>query len=253
MAFIVDATHLGTSESSWKASKRLAAVPRLRMPSPQRMVVVTPHPDDEIFGSGGLIQAMLALRIPVSIIAVTDGEGSHPRTVSEHNFDLRTLRAKESELALTRLGWRIPQIRRLAIPDGRVEEHVDRLGDILVELLLPGDLCVAPWRSDGHPDHNACGEAAAFATGVTGADLLEFLVWAWHWAGPNGDDLPWADCRRLDLSRTVAARKRWATSAFRSQIRPLGVDRTDVPLLPAPVLRRFWRQFEVFIESGCAQ
>ena len=61
--------------------------------------------------------------------------------------------------------------------------------------------------------------------------------------------MPWGRCRRLDLGRHQAARKRWASYAFTSQIRPFGPDHDGMPLLSDRVLRRFWRPFEVFIEE----
>ena len=84
----------------------------------------------------------------------------------------------------------------------------------------------------------------------TRTSILEYLVWAWHWATPESTDVPWHRCVRLELGRRQAARKRWATHAFATQIRPFGPDHGGRPLLPDSVLRRFWRPFEVFIERS---
>jgi LmbE family N-acetylglucosaminyl deacetylase len=124
------------------------------------------------------------------------------------------------------------------------------LADMLAELFRPGDICVAPWRLDGHPDHDESGRAAIAAARGTGTPILEYMVWTWHWAVPGSAAVPWEQCRRLDLTRRDAARKRWATYAFTSQVRPLGREYGEQPLLPASVLRRFWRPFEVFIEAA---
>ena len=248
MELVVDETHLGTPESEWQASPRLRELPLLAVPRPGRVVVVSPHPDDEIFGAGGLMQQMQVARIPVEIIAVSDGEASHPAASARHRVDLRSVRAKESAVALERLGWTTPVVRRLSLPDGRVGSHMQTLTTVLSEVLSPDDLCLAPWWNDGHPDHNACGEAARAAATSAGALLLGYLVWAWHWADPHGSDLPWHACRRLEFDRHMAARKRWATGAFRSQTRPLDGERHG-PVLPAPILRRFWRRYEVFVDA----
>ena len=140
-----------------------------------------------------------------------------------------------------------PPSRAWACPTVRSVGTRDRLAASLRARVRPGDLCLAPWWHDGHPDHDACGRAALGVTESVGAQFLGYLVWAWHWADPRGTDLPWADCRRFDFDRRTAARKRWATGAFVSQTRPLGPDREGVPLLPAAVLRRFWRPYEVFV------
>jgi LmbE family N-acetylglucosaminyl deacetylase len=248
VALVVDPGHLGTSEAEWAASGRLAQLPALTLTAPRRLVVVAPHPDDEIFGTAGLMQTMLVHRIPIEIIAATDGEGSHPLAAA-NGLDLRTTRFEECVSALQRLGWHDPMITRLGLPDGQVGQHGDALRAALVATLSPGDLCLAPWWYDGHPDHDACGEAARQTARSVGARMLGYLVWGWHWAQPDGTDLPWEDCRRLDFTRRLAARKRWATGAFVSQTRSLGPDHHGAPLLPSPLLRRFWRRYEVFVED----
>jgi LmbE family N-acetylglucosaminyl deacetylase len=246
MALVVDAEHLGTSEAEWVASGRMERLPALAPTSPRRLVVVAPHPDDEVFGAAGLMQLMQARRIPVEIIAVTDGEASHPVAVAE-GLDLRGVRIRESASALQRLGWDQPTITRLGLPDGDVGGQFERLRGVLDAAHAPGDLFLAPWWRDGHPDHDACGTAARVAARSAGAQMLGYLVWAWHWAQPDGADLPWEDCRRLDFSRRLAARKRWATGAFVSQTQSLGPDHAGAPLLPSPLLRRFCRRYEVFV------
>jgi LmbE family N-acetylglucosaminyl deacetylase len=245
----VDASHLGTPESTWSSSGRIEALGPLELGRPRRVVVVAAHPDDEVLGAGGLIERVLDLGSIVEVIAVTDGEASHPYSAVTETMDLRSVRASESRIALRRLGWESPQVTRLCIPDGKVAEHLPYLSCVLAACLGPGDLCVAPWLRDGHADHDACGSAAVKVSDEVGASLLAFLVWAWHWADPEGADVPWARCRRLDLTRHQVARKRWGTSAFESQIRPLGSAPEDAPVLPAPLLRRFWRDYEVYVDD----
>ena len=242
--FLVDGTHLGTSEGAWLESPYLAALPELELPAVDHVVVVAPHPDDEVLGTGGLLQKLAGAGVRAEIWAVTDGEASHRGVPPDR---LGRVRTAESELALGRLGLRdVPRVR-LGFRDGRVAERVAELTDNLATRLGPASLCVAPWRGDGHPDHDACGRAAATASGAVGGELLEYLVWTWHWADPLGTDLPWASCRRLALDRRQTARKRWATAAFQSQVRRSGSAPGDMPVLPGPVLRRFWRPFEVYV------
>ena len=247
---IVDREHSGPIESEWASSPRLRDLPPLGELHVRRLVVVTPHPDDEVLGAGGLIQKALDEGVLIEVIAVTDGESSHPHSGVAATLDLPDIRARESETALRRLGWDRPAITRLGLPDGGVADHRAQLDTALKDILLPDDLCVAPWRLDGHPDHDACGESAMNAAGSVGAKSLSFLVWTWHWADPFGLDVPWDSCRRLEMSRRARARKRWATLAFESQISALGPDEADAAILPTNVLRRFWRSFEVFVEES---
>jgi LmbE family N-acetylglucosaminyl deacetylase len=241
--FVVDRDHPGTPESAWASSPHMAGLPPLVIADVRHAVVVAPHPDDEVLGAGGLLQLLAQAGATIEICAVTDGEGSHPSVDTEV---MRRVRTVESVVALGRLGMAHVERNRLGFPDGKVSEYETQLGDFLARRLGPDSLCVAPWTGEGHPDHDACGRAAVAAAHQTGAGLVEYLVWAWHWADPLGADLPWPSCRKLKLSRRSAGRKRWATTAFKSQISPFG-PRLEPPVLPDSVLRRFWRPFEVFV------
>lgn len=248
MELIVDEEHLGQSEARWRESGGHVTLAPMTLAA-TRVILVAPHPDDEVFGTGGLIQAALASNLSVHVVAVTDGEGSHPHSKVTRRLDFAAVRSRESCAALRRLGWEEPRITRLNIPDGQVAMRRAQLDEALAAMVQPGDLCVAPWRRDGHPDHDACGESALEVSRTVGATAMGYFIWAWHWADPYGSDIPWDHCQRLDLSRGAAARKRWATGAFQSQTHPIGPDVADAPVLPAPLLRRFWRNYEVYVDE----
>jgi LmbE family N-acetylglucosaminyl deacetylase len=216
----------------------------------RRLVVVAPHPDDEVLGAGGLVQQALRDGLLIEVVSVTDGEASHPTSHALRSADLARIRRRESYEALRRLGWERPTVTPLGLPDGDVRGNRRQLDQALESILLPDDLCVAPWRRDGHPDHDECGDAAQRASAAVGARSVACLIWAWHWADPEGADIPWDRCVRLDLGRRARARKRWATQAFDSQIRPIGPAESDQAILPPAILRRFWRGYEIFIEDS---
>lgn len=241
-AFVVDEDHQGTPEAAWAASDRLSGLAELRLPEVPRALVVAPHPDDEVLGAGGLLQVLRWRGVAIEVWAVTDGErGGYGER------DLAAVRTREAELALQALGLAGPgrAVRtRMRIPDGRVSRAAGALEAALAARLGPDTLCVAPWAQDRHPDHEACARAAARAAAGAGSPLLAYPVWAWHWAEPAGDDLPWAAARRLPLTRRQVARKRLAVAAHRSQL--VAPHPGELPVLPAAVLRHFRRGFEVF-------
>jgi len=68
-------------------------------PSPSHVVVLAPHPDDETLGLGGLIATLSALRIRVTVVAVTDGENAYANVSG-----LGLVRRKEQLAALECLG-----------------------------------------------------------------------------------------------------------------------------------------------------
>jgi LmbE family N-acetylglucosaminyl deacetylase len=226
----------GTPEAIWSRCEQLADVPTWRPepPASGRVLVVAPHPDDEILGVGGTIARLCRSGAHVELLAVTDGERSHPG-MENH---LRALRPQETLAAAARLGIGFDRIRRLEHRDGRIDESI--LVEQLTDFLDEGDIVLAPWARDGHPDHDATGRAAERATAQTGADLYSYLVWAWHWAEPT--DLPWHHALRIDIA-DLATRKREAATCFRSQTT------VDPIVLPAHVRGRLLRSYEVVIRT----
>ena len=234
----------GTPETRWRAWPATAAWPKLELERhPGRPpLVVAPHPDDEILGVAGLM-AMLGA---ADVVSVTDGEASHPDSTVYTPAELARIRQAETEEALARLGLDQAEVHRLGQPDGGIDEHA--VTAALTGLLAPGQWCLATWRSDGHPDHEAVGRAAAAACAATGARLLEYPIWTWHWAEPDDPRVPWERAHRIDLTPDAVLLKAAAVAAFPSQIAPLGPAEADAAILPPHVLARFARPFEtVFV------
>lgn len=246
-SFQVDGTHLGRSEAEWAASPHLGKLSALQVPSCAHAVIVAPHPDDEILGAGGLAQVLAEQTIPLDVCAVTDGEAARGVLDPDATGRLKELRTAESEEALARIGLDPARRYRLGVADGKVSEDETELGSWLDRHLGTDSLLVAPWSHDGHPDHDATGRVAAAVAGALGIPCLYYPVWAWHWASPHGEDLPWTSSRSLDLTRRQAARKRWATMSFRTQILPPTTPADATAVLPPPVMRRFWRRWELYI------
>ncbi len=245
--WVADDEHEGTPESVWMAGGFLDGLPELEEPTTSQVVVVAPHPDDEVLGAGGLIANACQRGALVTVVAVTDGEGSHPHVPILAPAELVKRRAEEAQVALRRLTSIEVKRVRLGLPDGGVADHEQRLASALGEVLGPHALCLAPWDHDGHPDHDAAGRAAASACGLTGATLLSYLVWTWHWSHPADPEVPWSSGRRWVLDQATSDRKRWAVDAFASQLRPVTDDPREQPPLPAAAVTHWLRPFEVYL------
>lgn len=244
---IVSETDLGTPEDRWLGHPALSRLPRLTasVTDTSRLVVVAPHPDDEVLGVAGLLLHAAQAGVPVTIVAVTDGEASHPGSAWTGER-MAARRRAESASALRHLGLADARVHRCAIGDGTVADHEDHLAEVLGDLLEPGASCVATWRHDGHPDHDATGRAAARAVTSCDARLLEYPIWAWHTATPE-QGLPLDRAVRLDLAPHQVAAKARAVAAFRSQIHPIGPRAADRPVLPPEVRARFEQSFETYV------
>jgi len=236
----------GTPETAW-ADGRLDQLGELTVGRRRRAVIVAPHPDDEVLAAGGLMQRLSSGGTELTVVSVTDGEASHPGSPTVTPSALADRRAQELEQALHHLGLSAATVLRLGLADGAVADDAGELATRLGGLLGPDELCLAPWGHDGHPDHDASGRAAATACAATGATLVSYLVWTWHWAVPEDGRVPWAGARQVELSGVELARKRSATGSFRSQIAPLSELRGDEAILDAAMLAHFDRPYEIFL------
>lgn len=244
----------GTLESTWQASgvAGLPALPTTGMPHSGRPVLVlSAHPDDETLGAGGLINLALRAGSPVHVIVATAGEGSHPHSSTYRPHDLARIRAKELAKALIELrpgtdGAGALTFEILDLPDGSLASHTDSLQAAVQDAVNAGDtLVAAPYRHDGHPDHDALGALAARVADQLHLGLLEYPIWYWHWARPDRD-AQWTRWNSLALDGEGHARKRRAMDMHRSQIAPLSEAPEDATLLHGAFLEHFERGSETF-------
>lgn len=236
-----DAADRGTPSADWDAwFAGRTPDPELAVPGDcRRLVVVAPHPDDEVLGVGVLASRFARAGVEVRVVGVTDGDASHPGSPTHSPQRLAARRVEESRRACAVLG--LPAPERLGLPDGRVADDEVPLAFALAELLGAADpttWVLVTWRGDGHPDHEACGRAAATACAATGARLVEYPVWTWHWAEPGDPRVPWGRRRRIVPDRAELTAKREAVAEFATQIAPLSELPGDEVILPAWVVER---------------
>lgn len=256
----------GTPDADWQgwpALHQLPAVAAHELAAPQqRAIIVAPHPDDEVLACGGLLQLLAAQGTRTVLVAATDGDASHPGSSLWTPSQLARLRSRETAAALAALFAPQPsaapatpaanagapvQVIRARLPDGGVTARCAELQTLLEQLLRPDDVVFVTWRHDGHPDHEACGHAAAMAARACGAALMEMPVWTWHWAAPDDVRVPWWRARRLALPPAVLQRKQQAIACYTSQLLP-DPSTGAAPILPPHVLARLTHPYEVYFQ-----
>ena len=228
----------GTAEEVWASWPELSRLPVAHPRAWRSVVVVAAHPDDEILGVGGTMALLAAGGARLRLIAVTDGEGSHP---AADPAAIGRTRAEESAAALDRLGARNIEVVRLRLPDTGLAAREGELADILREQCGGFEVCLAPWEGDAHADHEAAGRAARRA----GQNVLTYPIWMWHWAQPGDQRVPWRRASQVVLPGDVAARKQAAIQAFTSQL----TDREGGagPVITPGVVAHFTRRHEVLL------
>ncbi|MGP0025114.1 MAG: PIG-L deacetylase family protein [Streptosporangiaceae bacterium] len=234
----------GTAEADWRSWRLLNELPILDIGGWPSVVVVAAHPDDEVLGAGGLLAMLGAARARLRLVAIPDGEASHPGMDPAAAGRLAERRAAETCSALERLGAPA-EIIRLRLPDTGVARREAEAREALGDLVSGFGMCLAPWDGDRHADHEAAGRAAHGACQAAGVGLLSYPIWTWHWAHPCDPRVPWGRAVRVPLPTGAARRKRAAIGCFGSQLRPRGPQQPAV--LPPEVIAHFGRDQEVLI------
>ena len=219
------------------------------------VLVVAPHPDDETLGCGGAIALLRSCRCQVSVLVISDGTMSHPRSRKYPPSVLQQLRQKETLDALKILGVDPTTVTFLRLPDGTIstlatlEENQSACGAYLKEI-LPKTIFL-PWRSDPHPDHQATWQLihAAIAYLPFTPRLIEYPIWDWdldqRGDSPNTDRIVgW----RLDIESVLSLKKQ-AIAAYRSQTTDLIDDDPNGFRLTPEMLENFVRPWEVYFEE----
>lgn len=114
----------------------------------QSVLVLAPHPDDEVLGCGGLIATLLQRSVPVTVVVASDGAqaGDAGRREQESREAARVLAQGGSPLALQ--FWRLPDRGLAAVPG-----LVGRVLHLLTT--VDADTVLLPSPFEVHPDHRA--------------------------------------------------------------------------------------------------
>jgi LmbE family N-acetylglucosaminyl deacetylase len=216
-------------------------------------VVLSPHPDDETLGAGGLIAAARAMGQQLDVIVVTDGSGSHPRSHKYPRQRLVDLRYSEVHKAGLALGLPSNRVTFLGLPDTAAPRSGSAF-DAAVEKILTvirhskADTLFVTWDKDPHCDHEASAELAKAVWRLSPSlRLWAYPVWGWH-LEPNIEvDQPSPEAVRIDISE-YRDRKHEAIGAHVSQLTDLIGDDPDGFRFDQKSLAPFLGPYEYFIE-----
>lgn len=236
-----------------RAAERLPSVGFTDLARERGLVVVAPHPDDESLGCGGLIAAACEHGVPVRLVLVSDGTGSHPTSPSYPADRLRALREGELVESAAILGLPKSAITCLRLPDRAVPVAGPEFERAVLTIraaataIAAGSVFVT-WRHDPHGDHQASfAIARAAVAGFADVRLFAYPVWGWTLPDDAPLDEPEPKGGRLDI-RPHLARKRRAIAAHRSQTTDLIDDDPNGFRLEPAMLARFDRPHELFLE-----
>jgi LmbE family N-acetylglucosaminyl deacetylase len=145
-----------TAVPSVAAQSAVHKLPELAAPAAgQRILVFSPHPDDETIGAGGYIAQSILKGADVRVVLVTNGDKDHNEAIRYSEFKKATgiLGVPESNLVF------------LDFPDGKLASQnqtgLQTALRIQIDRYQP-DIVIYPHPRDSNPDHAAVGRATAY-------------------------------------------------------------------------------------------
>lgn len=215
----------------------------------RRPLVLAPHADDESLGCGGLLVQAVAAGLQPGVLVLTDGAGSHPRSVQYPPARLRAVREAEARVAVAILG--VEQIEFLGLPDTAAPVAgvaFEAAVAAIVSAARGYGVLLAPWRHDPHCDHEAAHLMAVAAAERAELEHLAYPVWGWTLDPAVTLEGPAVAGWRLDVSGERSVKER-AIGAHRSQYAGLVDDDPGGFQLEAGFLDLFAGRFETFLSA----
>lgn len=172
-------------------------------PAPQRLLVISPHPDDESLAGIAMIQRTLNSGGRVRIVMMTNGDGFRQAAAREfrvsspkpqHMYQLGLLRQQEELTAVRRLGLHPQDVLMLGYPDAGLHQLWNNHWNRHVPYLAVNGHNRVPYESAYHQQAPYCGQAVV-------GDLRQVL------ADFAPTDVLYPDPHDIH-------RDHWATSAF---------------------------------------
>lgn len=223
--------------------------PEMTQPqSTDRILIFSPHPDDETLGNAGLIKKSVENKATIKVVIVSDG----------NKHGLKNERHAEVESALKILGLNFSQIEFLDLPDGKLNQ-VSNLEQLINQEAIDfhPTIILTTNNQDIHKDHAAVGKAVEKA--ISGMDkkpiVYEYLIHYHRYPRPTGLNenaylLPPAKLivasgqwQKLTLTKETIDLKKQAVEQYKTQLN-----------IKNPVLRdlmfSFVRQNEMFLKEN---
>jgi LmbE family N-acetylglucosaminyl deacetylase len=154
--------------------------------SGENVLVISPHPDDEIIGCGGTLIKMIRQGSSVSVVQLTDGSN----TSAFKGFsgpERHTIRLEEAKIVAKNIGFsELFFFKELDSFLTCTKDNVEKLSAIL-NRLQPKAIFV-PFINDPHPDHRAANEILCISLESCALDLASVNVVSyevWTFVPPN--------------------------------------------------------------------
>lgn len=159
-----------------RASQRMPM--ELVVPVRARVLVVSPHMDDEVMACGGSLLLHRQLQSDIRVVYVSDSSAGLRDPVAAG----RLRATRHAEMTEVRTVLKLDSVIELGFPDGRLVQHERQIAERLASELkeFAPTLVFCPFPLDGHGDHQACAFAVSAAARIAGwqGEVLAYEVWS---------------------------------------------------------------------------
>lgn len=215
-----------------------------------RVLIISPHPDDEVFGCGGLMKSLIQMEKQVELVILSKGEAAHKHCCPDDEERVVRARAKLTDTANGILGVDSKYIHRLNFPDAdfaSVKSKPDMLMELgkLIKGIAPTEIFI-PHPYENSPDHVAATEIIEdILTSIT-IPVYYYCVWTWyHMPMYKILKLKYKNARLLRVANREAKNK--AIDVYINNQARCGVSYSGD--LPKPFIYAFRWKYELFFKA----
>lgn len=218
-----------------------------------KVIVFSPHEDDETLACGGTIIKKSREGNEVYIIFMTDGRNSHKTVldIKENPTpeELKIIRKKEAKEVAKILGVKVENVFFLDFRDGTLKDNISKASTFVKKYLFklkPTEIFI-PQEYDMHKDHSSTNTIVLSAVKELCLDLdvYEYIIWS------NNDEkfknmLKTPNFIEINISDAIDLKTK-AIDTYKSQVDILFPSQTK-PILDDTFLSSFRKPVERFIK-----
>lgn len=224
----------------------------------EKALIISPHPDDEVMGCGGMLAMCTTLGKKTNVLFITNGEASHKDCCAVSLSEISAQREKSALEANMALGVTASDLQFLKWQDGAIplDGHSDfiQLTEIIAAAIkqFKPDVVFCPHPFEGWSDHVAAEQLTRAALKILKHEripkLYHYCVWFWF-SMPLRQSIKinWRNARLLDISQHFF-QKCQALSVYLNAISPCG--NPWIGKLPLQLLKAFNWHKELFFEAN---
>jgi len=221
------------------------------------VLIIAPHPDDEVLGCGGMIADLTALGKRTDVLFITEGAASHNGCCSVVESEVGKQRRYLAFQANAILGIPKENLTFLDGKDGKLpregQADFNAMAQNIARIIKDKapDAIFCPHPLEGWSDHIAASELAGAAIALLPREkrprLYYYCVWFWYSLPlTKALRIDWRKARLLNIQGQYSVKEK-AINAYISALAPCG--NPWVGKLPKEFLRAFDWQKELFFEA----